>query len=131
MRKDRKGMKTSIKPTIKDSQESFIFVAGSIQVAEDHIQYLQQKGDNVQPFIILVGKDVINFREIFLYFDGVKFPFISFIRAVDICFKTFFLFNLEFPNQSSNFWNFMQSLYFPNKQKCCTKAHILLSAIKE
>ncbi|XP_055847022.1 uncharacterized protein LOC129912690 [Episyrphus balteatus] len=135
VRKDRKGMKTTLKttlkPTIKDSQESFVFVAASIQNVEDHIQHLQQKGDNVQPFIIVVGKDVINFKEIFLYFDGVKFPFISFIRAVDICFKTFFLFNLEFNNPSSNFWNFIQSLYFDDNKKCCTKAHILLNVINE
>ncbi|XP_055923693.1 uncharacterized protein LOC129954066 [Eupeodes corollae] len=123
VRKDRKGMKTTLKPTIKDSQESFIFVAASIQNVEDHIQHLQQKGDNVQPFIIVVGKDVINFKEVFLYFDSVKFPFISFIRAVDICFKTFFLFNLEFPNPSSNFWNFIQSLYFDNKKKNVVQKH--------
>lgn len=83
-------MKTSLKLTINYYKESLIFVAASIQIVDDHIQHLQQKGNNVQPFIIVVGKDVINFKEIFLYFDGVKL-LVSSERRTFVLKRFFFL----------------------------------------
>lgn len=129
--KNKQGLKTATKHTIKDSQESFLHIAKNVQAVEDHIEHRKRNPDNIQPLIIIVGEDILSFKQCFLYLDDIKFPFDSFIRAVDICFKIFVLFNLKYPNPSASFWTFIESLYFEEKTNVCTKTHILLSALRE
>ncbi|XP_055850568.1 uncharacterized protein LOC129915128 [Episyrphus balteatus] len=130
IKKDIDGRKHVIRHTIKDSQNSFVWIGNTIQAIEDHIAFLNKMGENIQPFIIVHGVSILNFSEIFLYFDGVKFPFNSFIRAVDICYKIFYLFNLEYPTACSSFWGFIETQYHQgNKKKLCGKTHVLLNEI--
>lgn len=117
VRKDKDGKRTTVRYTIKDSQESFMFVAPSIQAIEDHIIFLKSRSENVQPFIAVVGTNIFDVQEIYIYFDGIKYPFKNIIRAVDICFKIFYLFNLEYPNASLIFWNFIQNFFYKLKTK--------------
>lgn len=39
------------------------------------------------------------------------------IKAVDICFKVFHIFNVEYSLESYNFWLFIQKYYFKIKNK--------------
>lgn len=130
VRKDNTGTKTVTRYTIKDSQDSFIFIARTAQAVEDHIQFLNERGENVQPFVVVIGEDVLTFREIFVMFDGVKFPMVSFLRATDVCFKLFYLFNLKFPTASTTFWCFVECLYFGKKKSLTSKAHLILTALE-
>lgn len=130
-RKSNEGRKSMTRFSIKDSQNAFVFVGSTIQEIEDHIGYLNEKSENVQPFIVVHGSSILDFDDVFLYFDGVKFVFKSFVRAVDICFKIFYLFNLQYPLPCSSFWGFIETRYFEkNKKEICTKTHILLNEIK-
>ena len=132
VRKDNAGKKSTIRFTIKDSQESFMFIAPSIQAIEDHILFLKNRSENVQPFIALVGTNIFDVGEIFIYFDGIKYPFKSIIRAVDICFKIFYLFNLEYPNASLIFWNFIQTHFYKQKTKTVfSRVEMLINEINE
>lgn len=92
---------TNIKKyTITDSQESFLHIAKSHEQLEDHLRFKTAKCENIQPHILAIGDTVSQIKEVYVFFDNIKFPFKSFIRAVDICFKIFFLFNLEYPKAS-------------------------------
>lgn len=90
---------------------------------------IKNKSETIQPFILAVGENVLNITEIFLYFDGVKYPFKNFLRAIDICFKTFYVFNLEYPPASFMFWSFFQHFFFKiekgKKNLTCSKVHVL------
>lgn len=70
----------------------------------------------IQPFILIVGTP-LQPKEILVYFDSVKFKVFTIIRAIDLCFKIFHLFNLEYPIESGAVWLFIQKyLYTPSKQ---------------
>lgn len=130
VRKDKTGRKTTTRYTIKDSQDSFVFIARTVQAVEDHIRFLNDRGENVQPFIVVIGEDILTFNEIFVMFDGVKFPMVSFLRATDVCFKLFYVFNLKYPIPSTIFWSFIQCLYFGKSKSLTSKAHILLTSLQ-
>ena len=124
---DANGKKNVTKFTIKDSQESCIFFATTHQQVEDHITYKKSKSESVQPFLIVVGNNICEVEHIYLYFDGIKYIFKNFVRALDICFKIFYLFNLEYPIDSS-FWQFIDAYFYnvnSGKFKNYTKVHII------
>lgn len=80
---DTLGKKVTTKFTIKDSQEAFIFIGKCAQELEDHVEYLRKQKQSIQPFILAVGEDALSTKELFVYFDGIRFTFNNFLRAVD------------------------------------------------
>lgn len=126
VKKDNALLGKTIRYTIKDSQESFVFLGQSVQEIEDHIINLLQKKKNIQPFIYCIGKDILSVEEIFIYFDDIRYKLFRFLRAVDICFKLFYLFNLDFPVEGNMFYNFIETYFFKFKSKQqFSKVHIL------
>lgn len=127
IRKDVTGKKSTIKFTIKDSQDSFLFIGKSVQELEDHIAFIKTRMENIQPFILATGDNIFNLNQVYLYLDDVKFKFTNFLRALDICFKLFYLFNIEYPLASTNFWTFIQMYFFKlNKGKTTAKIAVLM-----
>ncbi|XP_050507566.1 uncharacterized protein LOC126885178 [Diabrotica virgifera virgifera] len=49
--------KTNTKYTIKDSQESFLFIGKTQQEVEDHLLHLKDRNISIQPFLCCVGED--------------------------------------------------------------------------
>lgn len=126
------GKKVTTKFTIKDSQDSFLYVAKCAQELEDHLEFLKNQKQAIQPFILTVGEDVLSIKEIVVYFDGIRFTFCHFLRAVDICYKIFFLFNLDFPKKSQMFWTFIQTYFYKSKpEKSFSKIHILAEFLSD
>lgn len=76
IKKDVTGKKATAKFTIKDAQES------------------------IQPSVYCVGDSIFSFNDIFIKFDNYRFTFKNILRALDICFKIIYLFDLEFPLES-------------------------------
>lgn len=94
--RDENGNKCQIKYSIKNSVNSFIVFKNSITEVEDYILYRKKENQPIQPFIITIGTPV-NPKEIFIFFDCIKYKLFSITSAVDTCFKIFHLFNLEYP----------------------------------
>lgn len=131
VKKDSNGKKSTIKFTIRDSQESFVYFGKSHQEIEDHLMYLKNRKECIQPFIMCVGEDISKITDIYMYFDDVKYSFNSFLRAVDILFKIFYVFNFSFPIESSMFWNFIELYCFEIKSNnSFSKVHVLIENIK-
>lgn len=119
------GKKITTRFTIKDSQESFLYIGKCAQEIEDHLDFLG-KQQAIHPFILAVGEDVLPLKEIFVYFDGIRFSFNHFLRAVDICIKIFYIFNFDFPKKALMFWNFIETFFYKLKsQNSYSKVHIL------
>lgn len=120
------------KHTIRDSQEAFIFIGKCIQQVEEHIQHLKKLKRNIQAFIFCIGENIFSFNEIFIYFDDIKYKFFNILRAVDICFKTFYLFNLQFPSEATMFYTFLESYFYQFKTlQTFPKVHILSEFLTE
>ncbi|XP_055907497.1 uncharacterized protein LOC129948138 isoform X2 [Eupeodes corollae] len=133
-RKDNSGKSSTVRFTIKSSQEAFLFIGSSVQELDDHIAFLKSKSENIQPFILAVGdKDFENFSNYYVYLDGIKFVFSNFLRAIDICFKCFNLFNLEYPLACSQLWTFIEHYFYElniSKTKS-PKMYLLIEALRK
>lgn len=112
IKKDVTGKKATAKFTIKDAQESVIFVGASLQEIEDRIHHLQRAKSSIQPSVYCVGDSIFSFNDIFIKFDNYRFTFKNILRALDICFKIIYLFDLEFPLESVMFFNFVETYFY-------------------
>lgn len=111
-----------------------MFVGNSAQEVHDHIRNLAAKPGYVQPCILAVGnKDLTSFSSFMVYLEGICFQFPNFLRAVDICFKCFHLFNLEYPPACIQFWQFIETYFyqFNNTGKISSKVCIMSEQLNE
>lgn len=116
------------KYSIRDSQESFFFLAESTTQIDEHLNFLKSRQISIQPFVIGIGENLFKIDKFYVYLDGMKFNFNTGIRAIDICFKSFFLFKLKYPEASENFWNFIQRKFYGiEKGKINTKTALILN----
>lgn len=115
---DDTGAKFRKKHSIVDSQESFAIIADSQNELEAKITLLKLQNRCIQPRLLVVG-DIGNVQSISVYFDDIKYPFLTTLNAIDLLFKIFFVFNLEYPEESDIFYNFLQEFFYeiPTKKK--------------
>lgn len=104
---DDQGKKSTIKYSIKDSQHSFIIIAQTAVEVEIILEKLINQRNSIQLCILIVGS-LLNPKQILINIDNVKYKVFSSFKAVDICFKIFHVFNLEYPIQCNNVWLFLQ-----------------------
>jgi len=109
--RDDSGKKSFVKYSIKDSQNTFIIVASTPMELEVIIDKLKKQENNIQPCILVVGS-LLDPKQILVYFDDIKYKLFTVFKAVDICFKLFHVFNLEYPHESSNVWLFLQNYFY-------------------
>ncbi|XP_065356917.1 uncharacterized protein LOC135952157 [Calliphora vicina] len=105
------GEKIRKRFSVADSQESFAVLATSNEELETKLKLLQLQGRRIQPRLLIIG-DIYNIKTIYVYFDKLKFPFLTFLNAFDNLFKLFFVFNVEFPQESEVFYSFVQSVLY-------------------
>lgn len=103
-----------------------------MQQLETHIDFLIRKRENIQPFILGIG-NLNAISQYFIYFDGMLIPFKSFLRSLDILFKIFHVFHLEYPKASENVWFFIEQYLFEinSSSKKHAKLSILLEDLKK
>ncbi|KAL5239404.1 hypothetical protein ACI65C_006814 [Semiaphis heraclei] len=124
--------KVTTKFTIKDSQESVIFVGETQQVIEDHIEHIRKTKISVQPSLYCVGEDIFTIKDIFLHIEGVRYNFKSALKALDTCFKSMYLFDMQFPEESNMFYTFLECFFYNFKgTRSYSKVHILLEYLQK
>ncbi|KAL1492416.1 hypothetical protein ABEB36_010668 [Hypothenemus hampei] len=117
--------------TIRDSQEAFLIMGDSATEIEEKIRHLKTVKTSIQPFIYGIGKDIFSLQQIGLYFDDVRFEFKNFIRAVDLCYKIMYLFNLDFPQEAGIFYSFIEMFFYEFKSNISNpKIHILMNSLR-
>lgn len=82
------------------------------------------KGDTLQPLIVIVGPETD--YTIYVYVDGMKYFMQSLIKAVDVCFKLFHVFNANYPKTGQLIWKFIERFIYhihtdgdPSKNALC------------
>ncbi|KAI8115639.1 hypothetical protein CVS40_12277, partial [Lucilia cuprina] len=126
---DKAGAKIRKKFTVTASQDSFAIVAETKEELDMKLKLLKLQKCNIQPRLLILG-EIANVKEIFVYFDEIKYPMVQIITAVDILFKIFFVFNLEFPIESDLFYNFMQQFFYEiNSEKKYSKVFTVINEI--
>ena len=65
-----------------------------------------------QPQVLAVGDSILGARDFYVLYEDVVYEVDSLIKAVDICFKLFFVFNAEYPAEATDVWIFLQKGVF-------------------
>lgn len=125
LKSDSSGAKYRKKFSITESQEAFALIGNTLEEVNAKLKVLQLQSRNIQPRLLIVG-ELTNIISVSVYFDNTTYPFLTVIDAFDVLFKIFFVLNLQFPEESDLFYNFVQSFFFeiPTSKKC-TKISIL------
>ncbi|XP_037820789.1 uncharacterized protein LOC119609869 isoform X1 [Lucilia sericata] len=108
---DPSGSKIRKKFSIADSQNGFAILADSSQELETKIKLLQLQNRCIQPKLLIVGQ-FPSIKSINIYLDNIRYPFCNILKAFDILFKLFFVFNLQYPEESELFYNFIQNCFY-------------------
>ena len=74
---------------------------------EDLKSVLLAKKLTLQPVIVLVGT-IVNFRKIYVVINDNWYESTSFLKAVDLSFKSFFALDCNYPASCSNIWFLIQ-----------------------
>jgi len=82
---------------------------------ESKLEKLAMKGP-IQPCILVVGS-LLDPKQIMVFFDNIKYKMFSAVKAIDICFKIFHVFNVEYPIESNDVWLFIQTFFYNIKTK--------------
>lgn len=132
IQKTNDGRSTTTRFTIKDSQDAFMYIGDNLESIENYWKQQKEKQKHGQPLILCTGSDIQNIKEIYVYFDNVKYYFNNFLKAVDICVKICFVFNIKFPFEAEMFWSFVNIHFFKMKaERNGPKVHILSELLKK
>ena len=79
------------------------------------------KEGNSQPYILILGGTMLKPQQTFVIIEHRALEQTSLIKAVDVCFKAFYVFDLQYPEKCSGVWEFISAIVYDlaiNKLKC-------------
>ncbi|XP_016963304.2 uncharacterized protein LOC108033477 isoform X2 [Drosophila biarmipes] len=101
--------------SIKDSQLSFMVQGVTHSDVETEIQLLRttlyNRGESMHPIIVSVGLD-FSCSKLYMLYNNIKYALPSFLSVFDICFKMFYVLQLKYPSDCSEFWMFVQKYFY-------------------
>lgn len=103
------------KPSIQDSLNSmFLFVETESSIEEkisDLSKEHKAKSLTLQPIVVILMSNEVP-TKFFVRIDGTTYIQHNILAAIDLCFKSFHVFNLAYPRQSHNAWIFIQKFFY-------------------
>lgn len=77
-------------------------IADITKVQEEKRKAAADLGITLQPFIIAVGLSKADISDIFISVDDTLYKVLSALKAIDLCFKIFQVFDVEYPIESTH-----------------------------
>lgn len=111
VQKTATGSRQMKRYTLAESISSFIFHAPTVLAWETYVQTKNLAKQSIPAQLCIIGPDLLEPAEIILHSEGNTMKFVSFVKALDVCFKMYFVFDMEFPKECINVWHFI-GLYF-------------------
>ncbi|KAG1941532.1 uncharacterized protein si:dkey-286j15.1 [Pimephales promelas] len=96
-----------VRPTYAEMKRSFIDIQ---PVGTDMVHYLDSE-TSPDPHVLVLG-DKGNFSEVFVIFNGEAIEQETLVQAVDLCFKIFYVYAINYPKPSAPIWEFLQYAIF-------------------
>ncbi|XP_070525531.1 uncharacterized protein [Cardiocondyla obscurior] len=94
----------------------FIFLfqlpADTVVIQERRKKVIKDLGLTLQPFIIVVGPQISDIDSAYVCVDKILYKVPSVLTALNICFKTFHVFNAIYPPESEHLWLLLQRILF-------------------
>ncbi|KAK9966163.1 hypothetical protein ABG768_003289 [Culter alburnus] len=92
-----------VRPTYTEMKRSFIDVQ---PVGTNMVQYLHNETSQ-DPHVLVLG-DKGNSSQVFIIFNGEAVEKETLLQAVDVCFKMFYIYDINYPKPSAPIWEFLQ-----------------------
>ncbi|XP_055609143.1 uncharacterized protein LOC129756106 isoform X3 [Uranotaenia lowii] len=106
----KKGLKRW-RPTFAETREAYLMFLTDLSEVEGYIERLstryQQRNLQPKPLLIAVGPSISCCLKFLVYFQETYYEFRTFLKALDICYKLFKTYGLNFPEEASGPWNFL------------------------
>lgn len=102
------------KPSIPESINSVILDIGpivNIDVKYQGFQMANSLTNAACPPIVGITDE----NKYFVIFEGIYFPRLSILTSLDLLFKIFFVFNVEYPKESAQVFRFFQKYFYEMK----------------
>lgn len=129
-----KKKKNIWRPSIAASQDSFFC---QINTINDLDRKVQQKNDqsaklglSQQPYVIGVG-EISAIETYYVIIDEIRYKFDNFVKALDICFKSHYVLNIDYSKESQLIWLFIQIYFFNIRHANDKTSTSLISLIAE
>jgi hypothetical protein len=123
--------------TIVDSFQSMVTLVKDISDFKPTIERVRVMHNNfkqfpVQPYVIVVGASYETISEFYCVNDGLTYKCQSFLHALDLCFKLFFVLRLEYPSPCYFVWVFLEKIMYEMSatKKTSSKVSILYNQFK-
>lgn len=93
-------------------------------------------GQTVQPYMIFVGEHCsgLDSVDVHSFYVAINHNFLKLetaLKAVDVCFKTFFSLDMNYPLESDQIWQFIQKYFYSVSTKYDKNYQMVNSIIKE
>ena len=84
-------------------------------IKERRIKFAQDHKQSLQPYVIIVGEDLTKIQHAYVCVDRILYTVSSVLQALDICFKSFHVFNLAYSIESKHIWLIIQKCFYKFK----------------
>ena len=91
---------------------SKIFIPQESTNLEDYLKKDFGKEGNSQPYILILGGTMLKPQQTFVIIEHRALEQTSLIKAVDVCFKAFYVFDLQYPEKCSGVWEFISAIVY-------------------
>lgn len=119
------------RPSINDSRESFLLQIKDSSELQNKIlnttNHCVISKSTLQPLILSVGDN----DEFYVYYFNILYKLPNFVKALDVCFKIFQVFNLKYPPQSELVWVFIQIYFYGIRTNSDKKSPQLCALLNE
>ncbi|CAH1710448.1 unnamed protein product [Aphis gossypii] len=100
------------KPSLVESAAAFVVHVTNLTGLEAELEKRRQKyiqyGTTIQPFVVLVGKDIFSIEYCYTRVDDQFWTFNCPLEAVDACFKTYMALHCCYPKECYESWIIIQ-----------------------
>lgn len=112
--KRRKRDDTTDRCDVSDSQDSFLKFHENFEEYRAYYDAMVLKNKSVPPMINAIGSVLSSDprNEYYVDFDNIRYKMPSLACAIDVCFKAFYLFDIEFPPACQSFWQFINAHFY-------------------
>lgn len=77
------------------------------------VEYFHEaKASRPYPYVLTLGNDNQHTSQAFVIVAGQAWEDDAQLQATDVCFKTFFILDIKYPEQCEHVWEFLQSAVY-------------------
>ncbi|XP_066528826.1 uncharacterized protein [Hoplias malabaricus] len=104
-----KDGKKLVRPSFEERRKAFIDIQ---PVGSNMVEYLRHAKDTRElPYVLMLG-DCSCCSQAFVIISGEALEQSTLLGAVDVCFKAFYVFDLQYPKQCAPVWQFLQTVVY-------------------